>query len=1515
MTEGPIKALLERLSAAGDPLAKELLNEGLHCAPTAPRLWSFAEVMDRLLQVLDRVPTGSFPQLPHTFLQLMMVVPSSQLHSLAPETARRSIGMLCRWLQQEPMDNHLTLEDRDRLLEALKRCLQEKVPLIHPSELAQVLDTCTYLISTCHERRRSLVPHAPGQGSSHTVTSDGGQADDRHGKHSCQPVIDLLTWLVAKAGSSMTQDQHSAALGSLVSYLRSRAPLLSPFSDPKYIRHHLEVLTTLTSTLMGSKGSWTGLAGALLEALRQYMDFGIRDGREPVAHGHEAVSQAVVLGGSAPASPKYVPPHLRNSPRSSNPAPASSSSPKAPRRWGSGPLRRDSWSDSDLSDSDSTSTSAAHHPTEQSRTARVRAAMLLCMQTMIKGAPRALQPLWSQLLPLAAPQKGKVMAPSLLSMMVMDPAPRVRSLSCSTLSTLMEGSTAKGYLSVAEVTSAPILHRGFTTLSTTLGLLVLACYDSLLMVVKEEEDMAVTCQALRALCTLLRATPHSRFPPELLPRVLQGVTEHWKKLTGSPSVQAQGHDGNLSATLACLAECLATKAPHQGVEQWLRVTPGCPGRQPIYCEHGQGSGPSRAPVPMSSWHLVYELFAAARHPQAVVRIEGLAALAGLTHHYPFVMDQPWSMVRDTIRANVDLSQRLGSTQMVPCCAVGEEDSEVSGSTSAEFKAAQHAMKLTGEYLLMCKAGPALPMEPKAEGVDDEMVGSWEEAAPLLLSVTRHHPSYMVRHAALGALLGLDDGTFVGLKGDLQGGILATTLTIIAVDKAASVRAAGCNLAAVLCHFGSLWDQMLRDGGECAGEGLRASQEAHCGPQHQCPRLQDGHPGPGASPGPWLLQLSQVLLDAAKDDKVKVRMAALLAVGSLCDAVEALVKGHVGERGLQAIEGAPLASLMSEQDPRKQGIRAGQSETDGMLFGQTEVSSTTASRNREMRRHCPLSSDQEPLLCLLLGNALAAAIRGTQDGDRVKPLGLRALGVLLGLDLMGTFGVNGQLTLGTDPNASSPLLGLLQQSLELIVSNLSCGVPKTEWNACFAMAQLYRNEQLCGHPLVTCRLSELQFCLLIQLEETDNMKVRSHAAIAAGFLPVRQASPEVMLQSILVLSRILQAGQSLNSGRWRVPEYHRKCLKIETMTGLGRGARHPAGCLHGVALGCRQECDVLQCSPDQQGCTPSDSGTPAGWGPTYDHLAASRNTTAGNTSSGAVALGDQPGLGLDQQSRPLVLQTTAQPSLGPPAPQEVPADSPSTLPGASLVVPVDHQHPGSGDALPQRFPAMDIHRAQMQPSLPGGKAILESSLWKLLSSCSQEHAAAVEDSWWVEALPLVTGYLADSVDMELWERGDPDGGPPWHETLCPHTGAHVPVMPDCSDVGRPEGPPCHYPHHHGKGPMSPGTSHLDVSVDVDELCEKLRELSSEYSGNGGSWQALEMGSVGDKTSVGVPQGAVTCGDSGPCHGSGLVAGLRGWQRLLEGRWKHERGLSGLLEDPFYDSLRLTEHLTNMMCHTA
>ncbi|XP_044422554.1 HEAT repeat-containing protein 6 [Triticum aestivum] len=119
-----------------------------------------------------------------------------------------------------------------------------------------------------------------------------------------------------------------------------------------------------------------------------------------------------------------------------------------------------------------------------------------------------------------------------------------------------------------------------------------------------------------------------------------------------------------------------------------------------------------------------------------------------------------------------------------------------------------------------------------------------------------------------------------------------------------------------------------------------------------------------------------------------------------------------------------------------------------------------------------------------------ALRLTKDGEKVKSNAVRALGYL------SRFIRFNHHCDAVDDSRNSVFYGdpvCLQTMVQALMSSVTTGNVKVQWNVCHALSNLFMND--------TVRLSEMQWAssvysiLLLLLRDSNNYKIRMHAAVA------------------------------------------------------------------------------------------------------------------------------------------------------------------------------------------------------------------------------------------------------------------------------------------------------------------------------------------------------------------------------------------------------------------------------------
>ncbi|KAL0055415.1 hypothetical protein WJX82_000229 [Trebouxia sp. C0006] len=418
-----------------------------------------------------------------------------------------------------------------------------------------------------------------------------------------------------------------------------------------------------------------------------------------------------------------------------------------------------SGSESDTgSDSDSSRSSRA---SSQTRASAVRLAALTCLQQLAKADCRALHPFWIVLLPVYNPLQTKYHAATLMDAIVRDPLPKVRALAAAVLSSMLEGPAQKAYIIIAEAKSAarpPV--RGFTTLSSTLGHLVIALHDGLLHAISNESQVPALMNMLKALGTLMLSAAYTRLPSDMLIRCIEALSRRLQSAPQKLTAASADVQAVQSAACACLAAAFGTKAAHPSVSSWLGA------QSTGTSTAGQGS--------LLTTLLDYSLTEGAG--SVVLRTEALSALCGLAKNYTAALTLHWAAISHAVARNLQTKkpqniEKSGSEPMAPRTASSPPET----APNAEAKCAQQAVRL---------------LSAAESRVDEQQCTvMWAEACDEHFPQAVAHSSPSVRSAAQASLADLPCIILQSLTLAQQARVWQWVWHACQHDEAAAVRAA------------------------------------------------------------------------------------------------------------------------------------------------------------------------------------------------------------------------------------------------------------------------------------------------------------------------------------------------------------------------------------------------------------------------------------------------------------------------------------------------------------------------------------------------------------------------------------------------------------------------------------------------------------------------------------------------------------------------------------------------------
>ncbi|XP_078446240.1 ARM repeat superfamily protein isoform X2 [Wolffia australiana] len=303
-------------------------------------------------------------------------------------------------------------------------------------------------------------------------------------------------------------------------------------------------------------------------------------------------------------------------------------------------------SDSDLSDGDRT-----ERNNDKFRCSKTRISALICIQDICRSNPSSLTSFCGMLLPIndvLQPRKRQV---TLMSCLLFDPVLKARNTAASTLSTILELNFSV-FLQVAEYKETSKCGS-FTSLSSSLGLVLLQIHRGILHLIKHEANGGLLASVFKILSLMISATPlvnsifpgillikitqvkvsctrYSRMPGDLLPTVITTILERICKGL-SPKGDQTTH---LGMAFSCLAAALAT-SPSQHLSSMIEKYSS---QDVTFTE--------KTPSILS---VIFRFCGLEVIP--TVRFEALQALRVLLHNYPKIATDCW----EDISANVQLT--------------------------------------------------------------------------------------------------------------------------------------------------------------------------------------------------------------------------------------------------------------------------------------------------------------------------------------------------------------------------------------------------------------------------------------------------------------------------------------------------------------------------------------------------------------------------------------------------------------------------------------------------------------------------------------------------------------------------------------------------------------------------------------------------------------------------------------------------------------------------------------------
>ncbi|XP_020114752.1 HEAT repeat-containing protein 6 isoform X1 [Ananas comosus] len=615
-------------------------------------------------------------------------------------------------------------------------------------------------------------------------------------------VGDILSWTDSSLSANLWQ--------SIVEVLRKVMDFLASknlfIENNDMSRFYATLLHCLHLVLSEPKGSLSGHVAGFVATLQMFFMYGLpsRSSIPPAATDlKEKVGGSQDLR-SGPSRRNdhgtYRPPHLRKREETrTNSMDLQSSSDCESSRYDF------TSSDSDHSDSDGYAKIG-----DRFRSSKARLAAISCIQDLCHADPKLLTSLWSLLLPEKDVLEPRKYQATLMTSLIFDPVMKIRIEAASTIAAMVEGHAV--VLSQVAEYKETSKCGSFTTLSSSLGQILMQLHTGILYLIRHETHSGLLAGLFKMLILVISATPYARMPRELLPTVLQSLCT---RIFEDHAVKKEQYT-LLVNVLSCLGTAFSKTPPLFDVLKLL--------------EEDTSQGSERSQQESNVLLVLLQCTERGMHPS--IRLESLQALRAVSHNYPSTVKRTWKQVLAIINDLLQI-ENLGdlSYGVVSRSLKGDIEKTV-GSTAeksivAGIKVLDACLRAASGFkgagdLLECRlldiqqdsdytkkikisSAPSYELEsPEAlESYTPDILSGilqWNEAIKMLLPRASSHTSPMVRAAAITCFAGMTSAVFFSLTEDKQEFILSTSVTAALNDTVPSVRSAACRAIGVIASF-------------------------------------------------------------------------------------------------------------------------------------------------------------------------------------------------------------------------------------------------------------------------------------------------------------------------------------------------------------------------------------------------------------------------------------------------------------------------------------------------------------------------------------------------------------------------------------------------------------------------------------------------------------------------------------------------------------------------------------------
>ncbi|KAL5221950.1 hypothetical protein ABZP36_026663 [Zizania latifolia] len=596
---------------------------------------------------------------------------------------------------------------------------------------------------------------------------------------------------LSKTASSLSEDLWQSVvevLRKVMDFVTARNLIIE---SSIMSRFYTSFLRCLHSVLSDPKGPLSAHVPGFVANLQIFFMYGLRSSSPPAIIPMENKTDSKSRTG------RYRPPHLRERSGKGNDSFNGRSSDSESSRYDL------SSSDSDMSDSDGFAKNG-----DRFRSSKARLAAILCIQDICRADPKLLTSLWPLLLPENDVLQQRKYKATLMTCLIFDPIIKVRVEAASTIAAMLEGH-ALVLTQVAEYKESS--RRGsFTTLSCSLGQIVMQLHTGMLYLIQRETQSTLLAVLFKVLTVLISVTPYARMPKELLPTV---ITDMCRILLDRHSNKKNKNEyyAMLVNVLNCLEAAVSKVPPSSDVFEVL-IQDDC-------------AGPSHAQQESSVVAVLLHCIEQEMHFS--VRCKALQVLRSMVHNYPNCADIIWAKVQDIVLDLLQmqsLENQICETNFGPskeelsikgrCLVAGIKVIDECLRVSSGFKGADDLKECRLQDIQQisdCTINKTIKSAPHFETdvpgpsqtfTLDITLGTnrWIEVMEAHLPQGLSHASAMVRTASLTCFAGMTSDVFFSLPESKRNYMTSSSVCAALSDAVPTVRSAACRAIGIVACF-------------------------------------------------------------------------------------------------------------------------------------------------------------------------------------------------------------------------------------------------------------------------------------------------------------------------------------------------------------------------------------------------------------------------------------------------------------------------------------------------------------------------------------------------------------------------------------------------------------------------------------------------------------------------------------------------------------------------------------------